>query len=411
MGTLPPVLIGTGLSRTQSNVKVDGALTFTTPMRVQENFMLLRKALITGIVSVLIAAAPAPAKDLPLDSIQLPEGFSISIYAEGVENARSMTWGDEGTLFVSSRKLGSVHAVVDTDGDFKADKIYELVKDLNMPNGVAFRDGTLYIAEISRIVRLDGIESRLDDPPAPVVVNDSFPTAEMHGWKYLAFGPDGKLYLNVGAPCNVCDQSGDDERYATIMRINSDGTDPEIFVHGVRNSVGFDWHPVTKEMYFTDNGRDMLGDDTPDCELNRVTEAGQHFGFPYVHGGDTLDPEHGTGHELSDFTAPVQKMGPHVAPLGMKFYTGAQFPAEYTNNIFAAKHGSWNRTIPIGYEVSRVKLDEEGNSLGVEPFATGWLQRTKAWGRPVDVIQAKDGSLLVSDDQNGVIYRIAYTAK
>lgn len=372
--------------------------------------MHFHKLVPTGLL--IAALAPfAGAANLPLDTLELPAGFEISVYAEGLPNARSMTWGDEGTLFVSSQKLGAVRAVVDTDQDNVADKIYEVATGMNLPNGVAFKDGNLYVAEVSRILRYDGIEGKLENPPEPVVLNDSFPEATHHGWKYLEFGPDGKLYFNIGAPCNVCDMSEKDPRFATIMRMNADGSDPEVFAHGVRNSVGFDWHPATGDLYFTDNGRDMMGDDIPDCELNRATEAGQHFGFPYIHGGDVSDPEHGAGKDPGSFVAPVQKMGPHVAPLGMKFYTGEQFPAEYKNSIIVAKHGSWNRSIPIGYEVVVVKLDEAGNSVGVEPFATGWLQRAKAWGRPVDVLQAKDGSVLISDDQNGVIYRIAYTAK
>ncbi|MBI2423935.1 MAG: sorbosone dehydrogenase family protein [Candidatus Hydrogenedentes bacterium] len=373
--------------------------------------MVSRVGILIGLAAILTAPGTAGAADLPLDTITLPEGFSISVYAENLENARALAWGDNGALFVSTMRAGKVYAVVDTDGDFKADKTYEIAGDLHTPNGVAFKDGALYVAEINRILRFDGIESSLEKPPAPVVVNDGFPTAEMHGWKYIAFGPDGKLYLNVGAPCNSCDPSGDDERYATIMRVGADGANPEIFARGVRNSVGFSWHPVSKELYFTDNGRDMLGDDTPECELNRATAPGQHFGFPYIHCGDVPDPDHGAGHTPSEFVPPVAKMGPHNAPLGMKFYTGSQFPEEYKNNIFVAKHGSWNRSIPSGYEVARVKLDGAGNSAGVESFATGWLQRTKAWGRPVDVIVAEDGALLVSDDQNGVVYRIAYAAK
>ncbi len=358
-----------------------------------------------------LCATTAMAADLPLDQIKLPEGFTISVFADNVPGARSMALGDKGTLFVGSQRAGMVHAVQDTDGDQKADKVIVIDEGLWWPNGVAFKDGALYVAEINRILRYDDIENALEAPPEPVVLVDDLPKEQHHGWKYLSFGPDGKLYFGLGVPCNDCDAvvEHDDPRFGTIMRMNADGTEVEPYVHGVRNSVGLAWHPENGDLYFTDNGRDMMGDDLPDCELNRVTEAGQHFGFPYIHGGDVPDPNHGKGKNPDDYVKPIEKMGPHVAPLGLSFYTGDQFPAAYKNRVFIAQHGSWNRTVKIGYRVMQVKLDDAGNSAGYEEFATGWLHRGEPWGRPVDVRVAPDGALLVSDDKANVIYRIAYT--
>jgi glucose/arabinose dehydrogenase len=353
-----------------------------------------------------IQDAPAAEAKLPLDKIKLPPGFTISVFAE-VENARSLAISPSGTVFVGNRNEDKVYAVKDTDGDFVADKKWTLATGLKMPNGVAFRNGDLYIAEISRITKLPNIEANLDNPPKPVVVNDKFPTDEHHGWKYIAFGPDGKLYVPVGAPCNICESK--DEIYASITRMNADGSGREVFARGVRNSVGFTWHPDTKELWFTDNGRDMLGDDIPSCELNVSSKAGMHFGYPYCHEGSVKDPEFGGKRPCSDFTAPADKLGPHVAPLGLKFYTGKMFPAEYRNNLFVAEHGSWNRSRKSGYNVTLVKMNG-GKVTGHDVFASGWLDDAsqKVWGRPVDVLVLEDGSMLVSDDYANVIYRIAY---
>jgi glucose/arabinose dehydrogenase len=352
------------------------------------------------------AALTDYAKTLPLDKIKLPPGFSIDVYAE-VENARSMVLSPSGVLYVGNNDKGQVYAVKDTDGDFKADKKWVLAKGLNMPNGVAFKDGDLYIAEISKISKLEGIESKLANPPQLKVVNDDYPTETHHGWKYIAFGPDGKLYIPVGAPCNICESK--DEIFASITRINADGSGREIFAKGVRNTVGFTWHPVTKELWFTDNGRDMLGDDLPSCELNHAPKAGMHFGYPYCHEGSVKDPEFGNKRPCSDFTPPDDKLGAHVAPLGLKFYTGSMFPTQYKNQIFVAEHGSWNRSKKSGYNVSLVKLNNN-KVAGHELFASGWLDEAsqKVWGRPVDVLLLPDGSMLVSDDQANVIYRISY---
>lgn len=344
-------------------------------------------------------------KKYGLDKIQLPPGFSISVFAQ-VPNARSMCLSQQGTLFVGNRDQGSVYAVTDTDRDGKSDQLFTIAKNLNMPCGVAFRNGSLYVAEVSRILRYDGIESRLNNPPQPAIVFDKYPSDAQHGWKFIAFGPDDKLYVPVGAPCNVCLQK--DSLYATITRMNPDGTGLEIFSKGVRNSVGFAWHPGTKELWFTENGRDQMGDDLPNCELNHAPRKGMHFGFPYCHQGNISDPEFGKGKNCNDFIPPAQMLGPHVAPLGMRFYTGSMFPSEYKSRIFIAQHGSWNRSVPIGYRVMMAIL--EGNRVThYEPFATGWLQGTTILGRPVDVEVAPDGALLVSDDKNGLIYRISYT--
>jgi glucose/arabinose dehydrogenase len=340
-----------------------------------------------------------------LSAIRLPKGFRIELYADKVKNARSMVMGDKGTLFVGTRSEGNLYAISDLNGDFRADTVRLLAKGMHMPNGVAFRNGALYVAEVGKIWRYDSIESRLDQLPAPVLLNDSLPNDDWHGWKYIAFGPDDKLYIPVGAPCNVCEK--EDPRYASMMRMNPDGSGLEIYAKGIRNSVGFSWHPDTKELWFTENGRDLMGDDVPNDELNRAPQAGMHFGFPYCHAGQFPDPRYGEGHTCDEYTAPVQRLAPHTAALGMKFYTGAMFPAEYQQKILIAEHGSWNRSTPIGYRIMVVTL--KGNeAVSYEPFAEGWLHDGKAWGRPVDILQLADGSLLVSDDFANAIYRISY---
>src|SRR3989454_5668378 len=351
-----------------------------------------------------IAQPPAPKApgEIPIEKIKVPPGFKVSLWAHGINNARAMTWGDKGTLFVSSRVAGNVYAVVDKGA---AREVKTIAKGLNLPNGVAFKDGTLYIAEVSRITKMEGIEDRLDNPPDMKVVYDVLPRDLPHGWKYLAFGPDGKLYFNIGAPCNICMPP---DTHANISRVNPDGTGFEYWAHGVRNSVGFDWHPLTKELYFTDNGRDWLSEDLPEDELNRVTRTGQHFGFPYCHQGTFTDREMGWGRACDEFEKPVALLGPHSAALGMRFYTGSMFPPEYRNAIFIARHGSWNRTKKIGGDVVVAKLNKDGTVKAVQPFLTGFLQNNAYIGRPVDVQVMKDGSLLVSDDFAGAVYRVTY---
>ncbi|MDH3650452.1 MAG: PQQ-dependent sugar dehydrogenase [Saprospiraceae bacterium] len=346
-----------------------------------------------------------PSDDPNLKNLILPEGFHIEYYTKDIENARSMCLAPSGTLYVGTRNKGNVYAVVDHDKDNVADEIITLAKGLHMPNGVAYRDGDLYVAEVNRILRFSAIESNLK-PSAPYeVINESYPTDTHHGWKYIAFGPDEKLYVPVGAPCNICES--ENEIYNTITRINTDGTGLEIVQRGIRNTVGFAWRPGTDELWFSDNGRDWLGDNSPSCELNRAEKDGLHFGYPYCHQGDLPDPEFGDKRPCSDFVAPVQNLGPHVAPLGIEFYTGSQFPTEYQNQIFIAEHGSWNRSTPIGYRITMVTV-EEGEAINYSVFAEGWLQGRRPSGRPVDLEQLPDGSLLVSDDHGDAIYRIRY---
>lgn len=352
-------------------------------------------------------AAKAPSNKLPLEKIQLPAGFTISIYAENIKNARGMALSSSGTLFVGSRDEGKVYALKDTDGDNFAEEQYEVARNLNMPVGVAFKDGDLYVSEVSKIIRFKNIESQLDNPPKSEIFFDGYPSDKHHGWKFIAFAPDGKLYVPVGAPCNIC--LSEKNIYATITTLDPDGKNMEIFAEGIRNTVGFDWHPDTKELWFTENGRDMMGDDTPKDELNRAPKKGMHFGYPFCHEGEIKDPEFGDQRPCSDFTPPAQKLGPHVAALGMRFYTGDQFPQEYHKQIFIAEHGSWNRSKKSGYRIMLVTLNGN-NVVSYEPFAEGWLDEDtqKVWGRPVDVLNMPDGALLVSDDEAGVIYRISY---
>ena len=345
---------------------------------------------------------------LPLESINLPEGFSIDIYAEDVTNARSMALSPNGTLFVGTRSDGRVYALKDLDGDYKIDKKYTLLEDGNMPNGVAFKDGDLYVAEVNRILKFENIESKLDNPGEPLVVYDEYPTEKHHGWKFISFGPDGKLYVPVGAPCNICDS--EDPIFNTITRIDADGGNMEIVQSGVRNTVGFTWHPETSDLWFTDNGRDMMGDDIPACELNRASKDFMHFGYPYCHQGDLEDPVFGKDKNCSEYSAPAQNLGPHTAPLGVEFYTQSMFPDQFKNVAIIAEHGSWNRSKKIGYRISMVPLDEDFNSKGYDVFADGWLdeENDEAWGRPVDLEFLPDGSMLISDDFADVIYRVTY---
>lgn len=346
---------------------------------------------------------------LSLDAIELPEGFEIEVFAR-VNNARSIVLTEKGTLFVSNRGGDKVYAIRDTDGDWKADESYVIAKGLQMPNGVAFNNGSLYVAEVSKLWRFDNIEENLATPPEPVLIYEDYPADRHHGWKFIAFGPDGKLYVPVGAPCNICESKN--EMYASITRMDADGSNREVFAHGVRNTVGFTWHPETGEMWFTDNGRDLLGDDEPPCELNRVTEAGQHFGYPYCHAGYLKDPEFGDKYPCSDFIEPVQNLGPHVAPLGVKFCTSDAFPETYSNVAFIAEHGSWNRSSEAGHTGHKITMvrEENGQGMAYEDFAVGFLNKetNRAWARPVDLLFAPDGSMLVSDDLAGTIFRIYY---
>ncbi len=367
----------------------------------------LRRIYLTLLLGLLHLSSCSVSKDADqalLVDINMPDQFDISFYAKGVEGARSLERGEEGTIFVGSRNPGKVYALVDQKEDHKADTVHIIDKGLNSPNGVAFRNGDLYVAEISRILRYENIEQNLANPPDPEVVYDVLPDNSHHGWKYIAFGPDDKLYVPVGAPCNVCLK--EDARFSSILRMNPDGSNQEIYAKGIRNTVGFDWHPDTKELWFTDNGRDWMGDNKPPDELNKAPEKGMHFGFPFCHGGDIPDPKYGNRRDCEEFVPPVKKLGPHVAALGMTFYSGDMFPPEYKNQIFIAEHGSWNRSTKIGYRITLVMT--RGKRTSYETFASGWEEDGKVRGRPVDVINMPDGSLLVSDDYGNAIYRITY---
>ncbi|HTV17521.1 MAG TPA: PQQ-dependent sugar dehydrogenase [Polyangiaceae bacterium] len=350
----------------------------------------------------------APKGPPTLEGLKLAPGFSIEVYAAEVPHARSLALGPKGVVFASNRQEGDkVYAVVDSNGDHKADAVKVVASGLDTPNGIAYRNGSLFIAEVGRLLRIDGIDGKLDNPPKPKVVTEQLPKEKWHGWRYIAFGPDGLLYIPIGAPCNLCER--DDPRFASIARMKADGTGLEVFAAGVRNSVGFDWHPQTKELWFTDNGRDELGDDKPGDELNRASKAGLHFGFPYCHQGNIVDPSFGNGKSCSSYEAPARVLGAHVAALGMRFYTGKMFPEKYRNSIILAEHGSWNRAPKDGYRVMAAQLD--GNQVtAYEPIVEGWLdkQTDQVSGRPVDVQQLDDGSLLVSDDFRGALYRITY---
>jgi len=373
---------------------------------------LFRVAVPSFLTFLALASASAAASDVQLDKLRVPAGFHVELVTDAVPNARQMALGryaeGRGMLYVGSRSAGRVYGVSLEPG--KPAVVHTIASGLTMPSGVAWRDGKLYVAAISTVLRFDGIDDRVEKPPNAAVVTDRLPGDSHHGWKFIAFGPDGKLYVPVGAPCNVCEP---DERHGNIQRMNADGSGLETVARGVRNSVGFDWNPADKTLWFTDNGRDMLGDDVPSDELDHVTHVGENFGFPYCHQGDVADPEFGARHACSEFTAPAARLGAHVAAIGMRFYSGTQFPVAYRGNAFIAEHGSWNRTRKSGYAVVRVPIDAAGQAGRPEPFVEGFLQvdasgRESVWGRPADVLPLPDGSLLVSDDLAGAIYRIRY---
>jgi glucose/arabinose dehydrogenase len=357
--------------------------------------------------ALLLAATALPVlAALPVERIKLPPGFHIEVLSDAIPSARAMALSPKGIVYIGSLD-GHVYALELQNGRVTARHV--IASGLETPAGVAWRDGTLYVSAVSKILRFDAIDAHLNDPPKPVVITDSLPTETHHGWKFIAFGPDGKLYVPQGAPCNVCLK--DRDRFGMIGRMDPDGSHYEVVARGIRNTVGFAWHPVTHELWFTDNGRDLMGDDVPDDKLNRAPRAGMDFGFPYCHGGDTPDPEFGKDHPCSAFTPPVVKLGAHVAAIGMRFYSGSMFPAAYRNNIFIAEHGSWNRSKKVGYRVVRVITNPDGSSTRQEVFAEGWLQPGESvWGRPADVQPMPDGSLLISDDYAGAVYRVTYSA-
>ena len=349
--------------------------------------------------SLILFSTSIKAFDIP--DIKLPDGFHISVLTSETPGARSMALGNN-TLFVSTRREGKIYAVTNY---LDQPKVTVIVDNLYMPNGIAFKNGDLYVAEIHRLLKFENIESNIDDAKY-TIISDEFPTDQHHGWRYITFGPDEKLYIPIGSPCNYCDEPD----YGVITRVNKDGSNKTIVARGMRNTVGITFHPETDELWFTDNGRDMLGDDIPPGELNRVSYNGQHFGFPFCHGKNIKDPILGNLGSCEESTGPVQELDAHVAPLGLKFYTGSQFPNEYKNQIFIPEHGSWNRTKKSGYRITVVKLDGN-NAISYETFADGWMKDETTMGRPVDIAITNDGSMLVSDDHNGVIYRITYNEK
>ena len=363
---------------------------------------------LTCAVTAALACGAAAAAVAP-DMLRVPAGFRIELLTDAVPGARAMALGrfvdGSGTLYVGSMGAGKVYAIELDAG--RARRVHTLAAGLQRPAGVAYRNGQLYVSAVSKIVRFDAIDDRLDKPPAPALVTDQLPSETHHGAKFIAFGPDAQLYVAIGAPCNICLPSA---AHGQILRMQADGSAPEVVARGVRNSVGFDWSPRDQALWFTDNGRDLLGDDVPSDELNRVAQTGQHFGYPYCHQGDVADPEFGGQRRCAEFTAPAAKLGAHVAALGMRFYSGTQFPADYRGNIFIAEHGSWNRSSKVGYRIARVTVDAQGRAGKPETFVDGWLQGESAWGRPADVLVLPDGSLLVSDDHAGAIYRIRYAS-
>ncbi len=376
------------------------------------------KCIRIAVAVTLAAVVGSAGAALPLSNIKLPPGFTIELVTDHVPDAREMAlgpWdGKRGTLFVGSMASGNVYAVsLDASG---AASVRTIASGLQMPVGVAYRGGSLYVSAVSRIVRIDHVDTDLDRLPAPVVVTDRFPTETHHGWKFIAFGPDGDLYVPVGAPCNICER--DENRYYNIQKIKADGSAAGVVAKGVRNSVGFDWNPADGSLWFTENGRDLLGDDVPSDELNHVpakSAGAPHFGFPYCHQGDIADPEFGKLKPCSQFTPPSAKLGAHVAAIGMRFYAPAAsateaYPQAY-RGLFIAEHGSWNRSKKSGYRIVHVAVDG-ANVVKQEVFAEGWLRGDESvWGRPADVLPMPDGSLLVSDDLAGAIYRIRYTAR
>jgi len=368
---------------------------------------LFNQFLATGWLIFLVSSQlQADEKTALLNKIKLAKGFSISLFADNVPNARTMAQGKNGTIFVGTRSNGNVYALQDSNQDGKAEQRYIIATGLNMPNGVAYKDGSLYVAELNRIIRFDNIDQQLNKPPKPTIVYKNFPNKKMHGWKYLRFGPDNKLYTAVGAPCNICLPK--EKIFTSLVRLNPDGSDMEILARGIRNTVGFDWHPKTNALYFTENGRDWLGDDSPPDELNKWTKKGQHFGYPYCHADDILDPEYGSGKQCKSFTPPEWEFQAHMAPLGIHFYRGQQFPKNYHQQLFVAQHGSWNRTKSHGYRIALLKFSKD-KVISETVFAEGWLGKNgKATGRPVDIHELADGSLLISDDLAGVIYKISY---
>ena len=346
------------------------------------------------------------AADIPINTLKVPKGFKVELWASGMPGARAMVRGDKGKIYIGTRGLGRVYEVTDA-GDKRTSRI--LVDKLTQPSGVAIQGSTLYVMAIDKVLRYDDIENKPDVKPEDMTAKFNLPPEQHHNWKYLAFGPDKKLYVPFGAPCNICEPPT--KEYAQIRRYNPDGSAMEVIATGVRNTQGFDWHPKTGELWFTDHGRDWAGDDGPQDELNRMPKAGLNFGYPYCHAAGTPDPDIKKAGACKDVTMPVALMGPHAAVMGVKFYTGDMFPAAYKNTMFVARKGSWNRTKRFGYDVVNVVPSADGKSAKVTPFLTGFLdaKENKFSGRPAYLLQMPDGALLVSDEQLGAIYRISYS--
>jgi len=353
---------------------------------------------------LLLVPCFARSQDLPLEALRLPPGFQISVFAE-LTNPRQLALSESGIVYAGSFRAGNLYGVIDANSDGSADKVVTIDHDLTLPTGIAIQDGDLYVGAVDKLLVYQNIDQTFESSPEPFVLYDELPEETHHGWKYLGFSPEDHLFFNVGAPCNVCEKQN--PWFATIMSLDLDREPlkPEIFASGVRNTVGFSWHPGTGELWFTDNGRDLLGDDTPSCELNRAPKAGLHFGFPYIHASSVIDPEFGT--PVFPVEPPVVELGPHVAPLAMKFYTGTMFPERYRGEIFIAEHGSWNRTPEAGhtgYNITMVNPETGATTILID----GWLKNNVAWGRPTDILEMPDGSLLIADDHANVIYRLTY---
>ena len=369
----------------------------------------------TAYLSLLIITYPAILSSNSIDDLKLPKGFEISIYADEIKSARQMAESSGGIIYVGSKSGDSIYAILDKDNDNFAETKILVASGLSNPTGVAFKNGNLFFSEISKIWMIEDIDNYVNSSdqktlPKKVLVTDKLPSDTWHGWKWLGFGPDGYLYVPVGAPCNICLKPlQDDSRFASIHRVLKDGN-LETIASGVRNTVGFDWHPKTEKLYFSDNGRDWLGDDSPSCELNVINKEGEFFGYPYKHATDVVDPEYGkliSGLD-KDFSDPILELGAHVAPTGIAFYDKNTFPKSYQNNLFITLHGSWNRSKKVGYKVISVKFDDDGNYLAHQDFISGWLKDGKVWGRPSAPFVKSDGSLLISDDKYNVIYRVTY---
>jgi glucose/arabinose dehydrogenase len=345
-----------------------------------------------------------PPSEIPIDKIGLPKGFEVGLWAHGLPGGREMARGAKGKIYVGTRAIGRVYEITDRGGE----RTVRIVVDkLLQPAGVAFANGSLYVAAIDKVLRYDGIEDNPNVEPVDLTDKFSLPPEQHHQWKYLAFGPDKKLYVPFGAPCNICEFP---DQYAQIRRYNPDGSGMEVIARGIRNTIGFDWHPKTRELWFTENGRDWMGDEGPEDELNRVSSTGLNFGFPYCHANGIPDPQIKKDEPCKGVTMPVALLGPHAAALGMIFYTGRMFPSAYKNTIFLARKGSWNRTQLFGFDIANVQVDADGKNAKVTPFMTGFMdpKENKFWGRPAYLLQMPDGALLVSDEQNGAIYRVSY---